>query len=125
MLSPGRMRLLGPPSVSRDGLWIAVMVDPDDGDAKPEAALAVAPLSGQGTDLEIIRGTRYERSTEPDGLGPVVQPSWSSDGWVFGAWASEGFGGLYAYEPGLPAAQRVPTAALGRPIGHVVAVYAG
>jgi hypothetical protein len=101
-------KLLGEPVLSRDGLRFAVMVEPDTGDGRDEAALAVATVFDGGSAPELVPGTRYRVTPQ---VSAVVQPAWSLDGLVFGY--SPGGAGLYAFQPGEAGAQRLPVPGLG------------
>ncbi len=112
--TPARMRVLGEPVLSRDGLWIATMVEPDAGDDRPEAALALATVFDGGGRPTIVPGTRYR--TAP-GSTPV-RPAWSLGGAVFGY--APGAAGLYGYQPGEAGASRLDVPGLG-PVARIVA----
>ncbi len=101
-------KLLGEPVLSRDGLRFAVMVEPDTGDGRDEAALAVATVFDGGSAPELVPGTRYRVTPQ---VSAVVQPAWSLDGLVFGY--APGGAGLYAFQPGEAGAQRVAVPGLG------------
>lgn len=104
---PG-MKLLGEPVLSRDGLRFATMVEPDTGDGRDEAALAVATVFDGGSAPELVRGTLYRVTPQ---VSAVVQPTWSLDGLVFGY--APGGAGVYAFRPGEAGAQRVAVPGLG------------
>jgi hypothetical protein len=109
-VGPGQ-RPLSEPVLSQDGLWIAMVVEPDVADSRPETALAYGALIGRGEDLTVVAGTR---DRPPPGAGltsSVVPPAWSLDGRVFGYLAARGE--LFAYQPGDIAARRVAVPGLG------------
>jgi hypothetical protein len=112
--TPGRMRPLGEPILSRDGLWIATMVEPDTRDGRAEAALALATVFDGGGTPTVVPGTRYRAAA---GSVPVV-PAWSLGGQVFGY--APGGAGLYAYQPGDAGARRLDVPGLG-PVTRIVA----
>ena len=104
------LRPLGEPVLSRDGLWVAAMVDPDPRDGRPEAALAVATVFDAGARPLVVAGTRYLLAALAQ-VSEAVQPAWSLDGRVFGAAPSAI--GLYGYQPGERGARRLDVPGLG------------
>lgn len=105
--TPARMRPSGEPILSRDGLWIATMVEPDTRDNKAEAALALAMVFDGGGTPTVVPGTRYRVAS---GSVPVA-PAWSLGGQVFGY--APGGAGLYGYQPGETGARRLDVPGLG------------
>jgi len=113
-----RMRPLGDPVLSRDGLWIATVVEPDTGDGRDEAALAVATVFDGGGTPVLVPGSRYRPPAGTPLVRTVVAPAWSLDGLVFGY--APGGAGLYAYQPGEAGARRLDVPGL-RAVMRIVA----
>ncbi len=113
---PAPLTPLGPPVVSRDGRWLAMVVDPDSGDGQPQTALAVGTVAWAGDDLAVIGGTRGVVGGEP----AVAAPEWSFNGRVFMVGPGTG-GRVFAFRPGEKAARPVPLPGLIRIDGIRVA----
>jgi hypothetical protein len=111
-------RPLSQPVLSQDGLWLALMVDPDRSNGKPEAALAYGAVLGRGDDLALVPGSRYLTGSDPPQGAGVVAPAWSLDGGLFGYAA--GSAGLYRFQPGATAPRRLDISLPG-PITRIVA----
>ncbi|HEV2088726.1 MAG TPA: hypothetical protein VGR21_10470, partial [Cryptosporangiaceae bacterium] len=106
---PTPVSSLGPPVVSRDGRWLAMLVDPDAADGLPQTALAVGTVSGGADDFEVIPGTAGVPGAEP----VVAVPRCAHDGRVY--LAAPGSGGrVLSHLPGEKAARPIPVPGLSR-----------